>query len=49
MVGVAWLNSIGNGATTSISDWARPASITGSSARALGPDFIRTPSLVLPA
>ena len=49
MVGVAWLNSIGSGSTTSISDLASPASIAGSSARAFGPDFIRTPSLLLPA
>ena len=37
MVGVAWLNSIGSGSTTSISDMARPASIVGSSAIALRP------------
>ena len=49
IVGVAWLNSIGSGSTTSISDWASPTSIVGSSAIASGPAFIRTPSLLLPA
>ena len=49
IVGVAWLNSIASGATTSISDWASPASIPGSSASVFGPDFMRTPSLLLPA
>ena len=49
MVGVAWLNSIGSGSTTSISDFPSPASIDGSSAIARGPAVIRTPSLVLPA
>ena len=49
IVGVAWLNSIGSGSTTSISALASPTSIDGSSAIACGPAFIRTPSLVLPA
>ncbi len=48
IVGVAWLNSIGSGSTTSISEIASPASIPGSSASAFGPDFMRTPSLLLP-
>ena len=49
MVGVAWLNSIGSGSTTSISVLARPTSMDGSSTIAWGPVCIRTPSLVLPA
>src|SRR5215218_8381849 len=49
MTGVAWLNSIGRGSTTSISVRARPWSIDGSSVIAFGPAFIRTPSLDLPA
>jgi hypothetical protein len=49
IVGVAWLNSIGRGSTTSISAFASPTSIDGNSAMACGPAFIRTPSLVLPA
>lgn len=48
-VGVAWLNSMGRGSTTSISDFASPTSIDGSSPIAPGPVFIRTPSLDLPA
>ena len=49
IVGVAWLNSIARGSTTSISLLARPASIEGSSSNARGPALNRTPSLLLPA
>ena len=49
MTGVASLNSIGSGSTISISPFARPTSIDGSSLSARGPAFIRTPSLLLPA
>jgi len=49
MVGVAWLNSMGSGSTTSISAFARPASIEGRSVMACWPARMRTPSLVLPA
>ncbi len=49
MVGIAWLNSMGSGGTSSISDLARPDSIDGSSAETFEPARIRTPSLVLPA
>ena len=49
IVGVAWLNSIGSGSTTSISERASPTSIVGSSAIAFGPALRRTPSLLLPA
>ena len=37
IVGVAWLNSIGSGSTTSISLRASPTSIDGSSRTAAGP------------
>ena len=49
IVGVAWLNSIGSGWTTSISLLASPTSIVGSSSSARGPALKRTPSLLLPA
>jgi hypothetical protein len=49
MTGVAWLNSIGNGSTTSISLLPSPTSMDGSSESAVGPAFMRTPSLLLPA
>ena len=49
IVGVAWLNSMGSGSTTSISERASPTSMPGSSARAAGPAFRRTPSLLFPA
>ena len=49
IVGVAWLNSIGSGSTTSMSLWASPIASTGSSSWARGPALNRTPSLLLPA
>ena len=49
MTGTAWANSSGSGSTTSTSFRVRPSSICGSSASAVGPARIRTPSLLLPA
>jgi len=49
MTGLAPLSSIASGSTTSISLLASPPSIEGSSASALGPVRMRTPSLLLPA
>ena len=48
IAGVASANSTGSGSMISISDIAWPASMPGSSLSALGPAFMRTPSLLLP-
>ena len=49
MIGIASLYSMGSGSTTSISLFARPMSMPGSSFSAFGPAWRRTPSLLLPA